>query len=141
MEGVTRLADRVSAGLSRSEGRRFGLTLGIAFLVLTAVLVWRDRPLAGGVTAVLGTVFVLAGLLIPTRLGRVERAWMALARAISKVTTPVFMGIVYFVTIVPVGVVMRMLGRNPLVHGQTEGGFWIKTKPESRRPDHMHHQF
>ena len=141
MEGVRRLADRVSAGLSAREGRRFGLTLGIAFLVLTAVLAWRDRALAAGVTTVLGGVLVLAGLVIPTRLGPVERAWMVLAHAISRATTPVFLGIVYFVTIAPMGLVMRLLGRNPLVHHETEGGFWIETKPESRRPDHMHHQF
>ena len=141
MEGVRRLADRVSVRLTAGQGRRFGLTLGIAFLVLTAVLIWRDRQLAGTITAALGGVFVLAALVIPTRLGPVERAWMALAHAISKVTTPILMGIVYFVTVVPVGIVMRLLGRNPLVHDQADDGFWIKPDHKSRRPDHMHHQF
>jgi hypothetical protein len=39
---------------------------------------------------------------------------MGLAHAISKVTTPIFMGIVYFVVITPIAAVRRAVGGNPL---------------------------
>ena len=40
---------------------------------------------------------------------------MGLAHAISKVTTPIFMGVVYFVVITPIGFIRRRaFGSNPL---------------------------
>ena len=141
MEGNQRLAQRVSAGLTRQAGRRFGLTLGVAFLALTAVLAWRGRDTAAIVTGVVGGVLAASGLAIPTRLGPVERGWMALAHALSRITTPILMGIVYYVTVVPIGVVMRLLGRNPLVRAKAGEGYWIATEPETRSPERMRRQF
>jgi hypothetical protein len=133
------LAPRVSTRLTASKGRRFGFTLGFGFLALGALLLWRDRQIAATVTGGLGSVMLLAGLMIPTLLGPVERGWMALAHAISKVTTPIFMALVYYLTIFPIGTVMRALGRNPLVHAAKDGGFWVVH--ERRNANHMNHQF
>ena len=135
------MAERVPAGLTRQAGRRFGLTLGFAFLALTVVLVWRGRDGAAMVTGGVGAVLAVAALAIPTRLAPVERGWMALAHALSRITTPLLMGIVYYVTVVPIGVVMRLLGRNPLVHARTGGGYWIGTAPETRSSERMRRQF
>ena len=68
--------------------------------------------------------FLIAGLAIPTMLTPVERGWMALAHAISKVTTPIVMGIIYLVVLTPVGLLRRNLGSNPLVHQADTPGFW-----------------
>jgi hypothetical protein len=120
------LAERVRARLTASEGRRFGLTVGIAFLALAGVLLWRGRETAGVVSAAIGIPLAVAALVVPTRLGPVERAWMRLALLISKVTTPVFMGIVYFLVLTPMALVMRMTGRNPLRHRPAEDGYWVR---------------
>ncbi len=133
------MAPRVSTRLTASKGRRFGFTLGFGFLALGALLLWRDRQIGAAVTGGLGIVMLLAGLLIPTLLGPVERGWMALAHAISKVTTPIFMALVYFLTIFPIGAVMRVLGKNPLVRTVKDGGFWVAR--ERRDANHMKHQF
>lgn len=119
------MARRISARLSTAEGRKFGVTVGAAFVAITAILWWRDHPTAMLVTGSLGAALVLAGLLIPRHLGPVERAWMALALAISKVTTPVFMGVLYFLVLLPAGVIMRLVGKRPLVHPAGEHGYWV----------------
>ena len=72
------MATAISAGLSAKEGRKFGLTVGAAFLVLGALLWWRGRALAPWLGS-LGAVLALAGLVVPARLGPVQRAWMGLA--------------------------------------------------------------
>jgi hypothetical protein len=128
------LATRIPARLSAGEGRKFGLTVGIAFAVLGGVAWWRGREaLAGGFWAV-GALLILAGLAVPTSLGPVQRAWMGLAHAISKVTTPIFMGIVYFVVLLPVGLVMRLFGRNPLTTHHGAETVWV-SRGENRRGD------
>jgi DMSO reductase anchor subunit len=120
------LEARVPARLSPAEGRKFGLTVGIAFLVLASLLYfWRHKETAAAVTGGLGVLLVLGALAVPTHLGPLQRAWMGLAHAISKVTTPIFMGIVFYLVITPIGILMRLVGRRPLVHQERDGGFWV----------------
>ncbi|MEJ2239039.1 MAG: SxtJ family membrane protein [Gemmatimonadales bacterium] len=133
------MARRVSARLTPAQGRRFGLTLGIAFLALAALLLWRDRETTALVAGIIGAGLLLGGLIVPTRLGPIERGWMAFAHAISKVTTPIFMAIVYYVAIVPMGVLMRMLRHNPIDRNATDDSFWVVH--ESKGADQMNRQF
>jgi hypothetical protein len=125
VEGDGGLETGIPARLSPAEGRKFALTVGIAFLVLAALLhFWRHREATAAVLGALGVLLVLAGLVIPARLGPLQRAWMGLAKAISKVTTPIFMGGVFFIVVTPIGLVMRLFGRRALVHPEHDGGFW-----------------
>jgi hypothetical protein len=129
-----------STEFTRSDGRRFAFPVGTAFLLLAGVLLWRERELLAGVAAGLGGVLYLAGLAAPARLGPVYRSWMALALAISKVTTPVFMAIVYIGVMTPTGLVMRALGRNPIAHQPRDGSYWVRRKDGTASGD-MRRQF
>ena len=96
-----RLATGVSARLTPAEGRKFGLLVGGAFLVLAAIF-WRgSHSTLAWIAGCLGGGLVVGGALAPGRLGPVYAAWMALALAISKITTPVFMGIMFFLVSPP----------------------------------------
>ena len=147
------MAQRVSARLSRAAGRRFGLTVGIAFLLLGGATWWRlpgfrtasgdaaawSLPLVlAAVLALTGALLVTAAIIMPTRLGRIERAWMKLAHATSRITTPIVMGGVYFLVITPIGAVMRLLGRTPIVHRSRGGSYWITRE---QRTSDMRRQF
>jgi hypothetical protein len=127
--------------LTAAQGRRFGTTVGGAFLVLAAVIWWRGSATASMVVGALGGLFVLGGLLIPTKLGPVERAWMRMAHAISKVTTPIVMAIMYYVVITPMALLRRGLGRNPIVHRAASNGFWQQRPEHARRSASMERQF
>ena len=119
------MAQGIPARLTPSEGRRFAFTVGTAFLVLGAIGWWRGHEILPPVLAGLGVVLWGAGLVAPTRLAPVNKAWMGLAHAISRVTTPVFMGIVYFIVLLPVGLLMRLMGRNPIRHRPANGSYWF----------------
>ena len=84
-------------------GPQFAFTLAAAFGVLAAVS-------AGGgsirgpalIFGAVGGAFLLLGGTAGARAARAGAdAWMGLARALSKVTTPIFMGVVYFLVITP----------------------------------------
>lgn len=88
----------------------------------------------------LGGALVLGGLLIPGRMGPVHARWMALALVISKVTTPVFMGLIYFGLFTPMGLVRRLLGKNALVRPDT-GTFWVSRPAGPGRRSDLTRQF
>jgi len=119
------LAAGVPARLTRAEGRKFGFTLAPAFLALAALLAWRGHATPGIIAAGIGTLFGMAALAVPDRLGPVQRGWMAFAHAIAKVTTPIFLGIVWFVVITPIGWIRRLAGGNPIRHEVRGDGYWI----------------
>jgi hypothetical protein len=132
------LEEGVPAGLTAGEGRKFAFPVGAASLVFGGIAWWRDHPVAATLLCAVGALLLAAGAMVPGRLGPVHRAWMKLAHAISRVTTPVFMGIVYFVVIFPVGLCMRLLGRNPIRHRPAGGSYWFD---RSQRRGGMTDQF
>ena len=136
MEGGGGLAHAISARLSApytaSAGRRFGVTVGAALVVLSLIARWRGHPSSFAAFLGIGTALALAGLLIPTKLEPIERAWMALAHALSKITTPIFMGVVYFVILTPIALLRRMIGGSALVHRAGPHGFWADRSQDSR---------
>lgn len=121
-----------------AQGRKFGVTVGLAFALLATISWWRGHHLPVYLLGALGGLLIVAGLLIPRRLGPVERAWMQLAVLISKVTTPVFMGVVYFLVLLPVGLVMRAFGRNAVRHQPVNDSYWA---PRSDARGTMLNQF
>lgn len=132
------MAERVRAGLSPAEGRKFAFTVGTAFLALAALTRWRGHVVPFIVFAALGGVLWLAGIAIPASLGPVQRGWMKLAHGISRVTTPVFLAITYFVVMMPVGLLLRAAGRNPVVHRPQQGSYW---KPRTDGRGNLTNQF
>ncbi len=132
---------RVPARLTSAQGRKFGFTVGIAFMALSGLSYWRGHLTPSIVAASLGGILLLGGLIVPTALGPVERAWMGLAHLISKVTTPVLMGIVDYLVVVPIGLVMKLLRRNPLRLAEVDGSFWASRKDDEGARGGMHRQF
>jgi hypothetical protein len=140
MEGDVRLEKGIPARLTAAEGRKFGLLVGGAFLLFGAISRWRGHDVAPLVMWALGGSLTLGGLLLPAQLGPIYRAWMGLAHALSKITTPIFMGLVYFLVLTPTGFLMRLFGKHPLKHREHGGGYWARREPNDGA-DTMSRQF
>ena len=135
------MAAGIRPRLSAGELRRFGLTLAAAFAVLGGLVFWRGHgAVAMGLWGLAG-ILGLGALLVPSWLGPVERVWMSFALALSKVTTPIFMGIVYFLVILPIGWVMRRLGRDPLAPPGTDESYWVPHGSQTGGHSDMRRQF
>lgn len=123
-----------STSLTVRQGRKFGLTVGLAFLALGALVWWRGRVPVAAVFGVVAGLLLLAALLVPASLRPVERAWMRGAELISRVTLPILIGVLYFAVITPIGIVMRALGRNPLDSRRHRETSWVD-RGDDRRSD------
>ncbi|HEX9220826.1 MAG TPA: SxtJ family membrane protein [Gemmatimonadaceae bacterium] len=117
-----------------AEGRHFGLAVGAVLLAVAFVSALRNRSLAFvAVLGGLGAILLLAGLLMPGRLGPFYRGWMAIAVVLSRITTPVILAVMYFLMITPMAFLRRTFGGNPLVARDSGNSFWvIRGSPRSR---------
>jgi hypothetical protein len=134
------MAKDLSAGLTAAAGRKFGGTVGSAFVFLAAIALWRQHPSSARVLGALGAVLIVSALLVPTALGPVERAWMAMAHAISRVTNPIAIGLVFFGVMTPLGLARRAFGGRGLPR-HTHGASAWRVRTEGRRRGDLTRQF
>jgi len=95
--------------------REFGLVTGAAVVALFGLffpwmldLDWPVWP-----WAIAGPLWLLA-LIHPSGLRGIYRAWMRFGLLASRVTTPLMLGIVFFVMISPMAMVRRLMGKDPM---------------------------
>ena len=125
----------MSSAPSARELRAFALLVGGALAALGALALRRGHAVPAAAPLALGAALLTAGLLAPRRLGPVHAAWMALALALSRVTTPVLMAVVYYGLFTPIGLVLRAVGRRPLARDRAAPTFWADRPAGARRSD------
>lgn len=132
------MADHPIPELDRKGLRDFGLTTGAIVAGLFGLFFpWfleRPTPLWPWVIA---AILVVWGLVAPLSLRPVYRGWMRFGLLLSKITTPLIMGILFFLIFVPAGLVMRLLARDPLSRRRDAGAatYRVPGDPAARRLD------
>jgi hypothetical protein len=83
---------------------------------------------------VLGAVLSVWGLAAPATLRPVYRGWMRFGLLASRITTPIILGIVFYVVIMPMGLVMRLFGHDPMRRklDTDEASYRVPSKPATR---------
>ena len=101
--------------LDKNGLRRFGLMTGAIVAGLFGLffpwLLERSLPTWPWIVlAVLGGWALVA----PQSLDPVYKVWMRFGLLLGKVTTPIIMGIVFFLIVMPFGLVLKILGKDPM---------------------------
>jgi hypothetical protein len=134
--------DSRARGRKRRKLRNFGLTVGIAFGVLGALLFWREKA-HYVYFAVISAAFLALGLLVPMALKPVERVWMTAANAMGWVMTRVILTILFFVVFTPIGLVARLFGEDflSLKMDKSRTSYWIYRQARTRGKEDYEKQF
>lgn len=126
-----------------TQARRTGIVLVALLAAFAALALWRGRPeraaIWGGASgAALVLVFALPSLWLP-----IWRAWMRVAMAISSAITVVILGACYGLIFTPVGIVMRLAGRDALAASWTrrKDSYWVAREPVEPSLERYRKQF
>jgi ABC-type uncharacterized transport system permease subunit len=97
--------------------RQFGLMLGgILAVVFGLLLPWTweldNLPNVSWIGA--GAVVIGWALIAPDSMRGLYNGWMRVALAIGNVINTIILAIVYFIVITPMGVIMRLIGKDPM---------------------------
>jgi hypothetical protein len=101
--------------------RIFGVIMLVGFGLLGGLLLWGWSRSGGDWRLWLGALLVSGGVLIflwslvaPGTLGPVYRGWMAFGMRLGTIVSSILLTIAYFLVVMPVGLLMRLTGTDPL---------------------------
>ena len=121
-----------------SSDRGFGLTVGGILLLIAAVRTWLHDGYAAIelVLAAVGLCLVVLALVQAQSLAALNRAWTRLGLLLFKVVNPVVLALIYLTTIVPIGLIMRACGHDPLrlKRDPQASTYWCSASRPARRP-------
>ena len=125
-----------------SSNRSFGLTFAAFCALMAGLGWWKGRPHAP-YWAAAAVVFAATALAHPSLLAPLNRGWTRLGLLLFHVVNPVVMLLLYALAIVPVGLVMRLAGKDPLrLRFEPEAEtYWIPREPPGPAPETMKDQF
>ncbi len=107
--------------------RQFGVIMLVMFALFGALLGWLH---AGSFTPfwigiAIGSVFFVSAFAAPPVGLALYKAWMGFAVALGFVVSPIVMGIIYFLILTPIGLALRLAGRDALQRrSRGQASYW-----------------
>jgi len=125
----------------KNPERSFGVSVGAVLCLFGAVLLWRGRigraELVGGV----GAALLVAGLVYPPILKWPSAAWWKFSRALGYVNARVILTVLFAIVLVPLSIVWRLTGKDPLARRHDQWPGWSPYPPRYRDPRHYDRMF
>jgi predicted membrane protein len=95
--------------------RNFGLTSGVIVILLFGLLIpWLRDALWPQWPWILSAVLILTGLILPAALSPVFKVWMKFGHFMNRVNSTIILTVVFFLIFTPVGLIIRIMGRDVL---------------------------
>jgi hypothetical protein len=109
------MSDQKITKLDDKGLRDFGLLIGglIAFIFGLLIPLLRHHPIHW-LPWLIGGVMVGLALVAPRFLNPIYHGWMSFGLIMHKIQTPLILGIVFYLIMLPMGMIKRLLGDDPM---------------------------
>lgn len=128
--------------VDRKELRNFGFIFGAGLVVIFGLLFpWlgdRSWPAWPWITA---AILAAAGLLYPSALKPLQVSWLKIGHVLGWINTRIILGVVFFVIFLPVSLMLRLLGKDPLHRKQDATATSYRVTSKSSPKDQMERPF
>src|SRR5438105_15399754 len=125
-----------------SSDRGFGVVFAVFFTLIAAwPLVHAQAPRWWAFALAIALAVIAAAR--PAVLARANRLWTRFGVALGNVAGPLAVGLLYYAIVTPLGLVMRVTGKDPLrrTFDADAPTYWIARRPPGPPPDSLTNQF
>ena len=121
--------DEIKIGSNRS----FGIVFFVVFLLIALYPLLKDSDLRIW-SIVISFIFLALGLSNSNLLTPLNKLWFKFGLFLGKIISPLIMGLIFFAVVTPIGILMRILGKDLLnLKFNKKKSYWIeKTGPKSK---------
>ena len=116
--------------------RSFGVSVGIVLCLIAVALWWRGRVTRAEVVGAIGGVLLIAGLAYPPLLKYPSAVWWRFSRALGHVNARVLLTILFSLVLIPLSMVWRMTGKDPLARRREKWPGWSPYPARYRNKKH-----
>ena len=116
-----------------SSNRSFGIVFFVVFLIIALY-----PSIYGGEIKIwsltISIIFLILGSLNSKILAPLNKIWFKFGIFLGKIISPLIMGIIFFLVVTPIGLIMRLLGKDVLnLKYNNNKSYWIeKNGPKSK---------
>ena len=116
-----------------SSNRSFGIVFFIVFLIIALYPLTYDGEIRVW-SAITSLIFLMLGLLNSKILSPLNKLWFKFGLFLGKIISPLIMGIIFFIVVTPIGLIMRLFGKDVLnLKYNKNKTYWIeKSGPKSK---------
>lgn len=134
--------NKYNAQVQISSGRSFGLVFAAVFLIVAIYPLINGQSVRLWAIVIAGSFLTLA-LLFPKALEPANRLWMKFGELLHKIVSPVALGIVFYLTVLPTGLLLKLFGKDPLRlrFDSSVDSYWIKRDPPGPNAESLNNQF
>ncbi len=131
-----------AAPVKTASNREFGWVF-TAFFTIVGFWPLLDSAAPRTWALLVAALFALTAWLLPAVLAPLNRLWTRLGALMHKIVNPVVLGLIYVLTIVPIGLIFKLLGKDPLrlKRDPNASSYWIKRQPPGPAADSLPRQF
>ena len=102
-------SNKIKIGSNRS----FGIVFFIVFLIVALYPLLNDNPLRLW-SLIIALIFLVLGLIKSNILTPLNILWMKFGMFLGVFISPIIMGIIFFLVVTPIGLIMRLFGKDLL---------------------------
>ena len=115
------------------SNRGFGIVFFVVFLLIAIYPLLKGSDLRIW-SLIISFIFLVLGLTKSNLLTPLNKLWFKFGLFLGKIISPLIMGFIFFVVVTPIGIIMRMLGKDLLnLKLNKKKSYWIeKTGPKSK---------
>jgi hypothetical protein len=115
--------------IEQSSEKSFGIVFGIVFLLVATYPLINSEDLHIW-ALIISIVFLLLAFLATSVLIIPNKLWFKFGLLIGSVVAPIVLTLIYFITVMPTGIIMRFLGKDLLKQklDKNAKSYWIERK-------------
>ena len=116
-----------------SSNRSFGIVFFVVFLIIAIYPLTKSGDVRLW-SVIISIIFLVLGLLNSKILTPLNKFWFKFGIFLGKIISPIIMGIIFFFVVTPIGLIMRIFGKDVLnLKFSKNKTYWIeKSGPKSK---------
>jgi len=111
----------------KSSEKSFGIVFSFVFLIVSLYPLINSEGIRLW-AVIVSVVFLLLAFVLPNMLSTPNKLWFKFGILLGSIIAPIIMALVYFLTVLPTGLIMRLLGKDLLKQklDKNAKSYWIE---------------
>lgn len=132
MCNIDLLNNKSNNNIELPSNRKFGYFFTLIFFIVSTYFYFKDNNIIFYISGIISIAFLLITSFKANILEPLNKIWMKFGLILGKVISPIVMGSIFFLIFSPVGILMRLFGRDELLlRFKIKNSYWTNRNEDT----------